>query len=199
MIRIAGIRKMNKKEKRLRDQRGFTIAETMVSLLIMSFICLAIGSGVPALQRLYEQVILISDAQIALTTTVTLMSDELRFATDVESPAANGGSTPFVSGNNGYRSYFQNYTITDSNHSIKLICEKSPENRETIDLMSEAALAKRLGVRFTSYSYNDATGLWTIKGLEVVDRWNVSEDPANPGPKVLAREEQDISIRRINR
>ena len=78
------LHKLNKRE-------GFSLTEMLATVLIMGFVGIIITTGAATVQRVYRKVVAHANAQTALTTTITLMKDQLAFA-DPES-VGNGSET----------------------------------------------------------------------------------------------------------
>ncbi len=67
-----------------RRDAGFTLAETLLAVLIMSIIFTAVGGGVIVLKNNYEKVTQRAQAQVLLATTVSAMNADLESATAVK-------------------------------------------------------------------------------------------------------------------
>ena len=83
------LHKLNKRE-------GFSLTEMLATVLIMGFVGIIITTGAATVQRVYRKVVAHANAQTALTTTITLMKDQLAFA-DPES-IGDGSETGAFSG-----------------------------------------------------------------------------------------------------
>ena len=78
MIRMNRIRvKLNK------FSSGFSLAETLVALLIVLMVSSILVAGLPAAFQAYSKVVDGANAQVLLSTGATRIRDELGFATDV--------------------------------------------------------------------------------------------------------------------
>lgn len=78
------LHKLNKRE-------GFSLTEMLATVLIMGFVGIIITTGAATVQRVYRKVVAHANAQTALTTTITLMKDQLAFA-DPESIGDGSGT-----------------------------------------------------------------------------------------------------------
>ena len=76
---------------KLNKRHGFSLTEMLATVLIMGFVGIIITTGAATVQRVYRKVVAHANAQTALTTTITLMKDQLTFA-DPES-VGNGSET----------------------------------------------------------------------------------------------------------
>lgn len=65
---------------KLNNRRGFSLTEMLATVLIMGFVGIIITTGAATVQRVYRKVVAHANAQTALTTTITLMQDQLAFA-----------------------------------------------------------------------------------------------------------------------
>lgn len=82
---------------KLNKRHGFSLTEMLATVLIMGFVGIIITTGAATVQRVYRKVVAHANAQTALTTTITLMKDQLAFA-DPES-IGNGSETGTGFGN----------------------------------------------------------------------------------------------------
>lgn len=71
--------------RRLKRQSGFTLAETLLAILILMLVGIIVTSGIPAAQNAYNKVVLGANAQAMLSTAVTALRDELGTAWQVKS------------------------------------------------------------------------------------------------------------------
>jgi len=73
---------MGAKEK-LRGQRGFSLAETLLAVLILLLVSVIVATGMPAAKNAYERVVVASNAQALLSTAATSLRNELGTAWNV--------------------------------------------------------------------------------------------------------------------
>lgn len=76
---------------KLNKRHGFSLTEMLATVLIMGFVGIIITTGAATVQRVYRKVVAHANAQTALTTTITLMKDQLAFA-DPESIGDGSGT-----------------------------------------------------------------------------------------------------------
>lgn len=69
--------------KRLKNQSGFTLAETLLAVLILLLVSVIVATGMPAARNAYDKVILGANAQAMLSNAVTNLRDELGTAWQV--------------------------------------------------------------------------------------------------------------------
>lgn len=82
-------------EKRIREKlhssEGFTIAETLLSVLILLMCSSIVAMGVPVAKSAYEKVVLVSNAEVLLSTAISTLRNELGTAQEVEIMRAQSG------------------------------------------------------------------------------------------------------------
>lgn len=79
---------------KLNKRHGFSLTEMLATVLIMGFVGIIITTGAATVQRVYRKVVAHANAQTALTTTITLMKDQLAFA-DPQSIGDGSGTGAF--------------------------------------------------------------------------------------------------------
>ena len=62
-----------KLKKRLKNQAGFSLAETLLAVLIMLLVSVIVANGIPVARNVYNNVIVGANAQVLLSTTVTAL------------------------------------------------------------------------------------------------------------------------------
>ena len=67
---------IQKIRKKLNSKAGFNLAETLMTVLLMTIVLSAITAGIEAARRAYRNVRMKSDAQMLLATTITELSAE---------------------------------------------------------------------------------------------------------------------------
>ena len=69
--------------KKLQNKAGFTLAELLMTVLILLMVSSVVAVGVPAAANAYYKVVDAANAQILLSTTITQLRSELAYATNV--------------------------------------------------------------------------------------------------------------------
>ena len=69
--------------KRIRGNNGFTLAETLLAVIILLLAAGIVATGVPAARNAYEKVVLASNAEVLLSTTMSTLRNELGMAKDI--------------------------------------------------------------------------------------------------------------------
>lgn len=87
-----------KRLHRLKSQAGFTLAETLLAVLILLLVSGIVATGVPVAKNVYEKTIVAANAHVLLSTTVSALKDELGTAWDVD---VKPGSITYFSADTG--------------------------------------------------------------------------------------------------
>ena len=74
---------MKNMTSRIKQHNGFTLAETLMAVLILSMVTGIVAVGVPAATSAYKNAVDASHAQVLLSTTMTALRNELSTAKDV--------------------------------------------------------------------------------------------------------------------
>ena len=69
---------------KLKRAAGFTLAETLMTVLILLMVSAVVAGGMPAAMNAYRKAVDAANAQLLLSTTVNALRDELSTAWDVE-------------------------------------------------------------------------------------------------------------------
>lgn len=76
-----------------RSQRGFTLAETLVAMLLMSFVGLIVTGGIAMGARVYGRIVERSNAELLLSTTLLELRDQLDRVQEVRTVTNSGVTT----------------------------------------------------------------------------------------------------------
>lgn len=98
-----------KPRQKKRDAKGFTLAETLMAVLILLMVSGIVAAGIPVAKNAYQKVILSANAQTMLSTAVNALRDEIGTAWDVRvddvvGKTAAGTFITYNSANTGARS-----------------------------------------------------------------------------------------------
>ena len=168
-------------ERKLKKCRGFTLAETLLAIMILLMVSTIVATGIPAAKAAYEKVILASNAEVLLSTTISTLQNELGTAQDIDTPSGDSNtiitylnpsrgipSKIYVDGTNRiqFLRYFSADGLIDEDYSVpkQLITTQA----ETSDLL----------VTYDSAAYNKGTGILTISNLAVY----LNSDTAKSSP-----------------
>lgn len=166
------LHKLNKRE-------GFSLTEMLATVLIMGFVGIIITTGAATVQRVYRKVVAHANAQTALTTTITLMKDQLAFA-DPESITGSGTTISFQNLNSGEQTITLN-PGTDSgtaNRGFTLTYTAGDgtgtgtASTTTLPLLSDSAITSDLCVCFDTdggFTWDPTTKVITVTKLVAKD------------------------------
>ena len=194
---------MKRLKHKLNKKSGFTLAETLLAVLILLLVSTIVATGIPVAKNAYEKVILASNADVLLSTTINALRNELGTAQDVETVSTDNSDVKTVI------TYYNK-----SAQTISKICLKSnlPGTVDTSDpngtimyqryadtslskvgdaarLVSKAASNKNLYVTYQSVEYEN--GIITFNKLGVY-----RESDTNAENPLASRE--TVSIRVIS-
>lgn len=91
-------------KRKLKKRAGFSLAETMLAVLILLLVSGIVAAGIPAAKNAYLNVVVGANAQVLASTAINALRDELGMAWDVE-PDADGKGITYFSANTGARSH----------------------------------------------------------------------------------------------
>lgn len=89
-----------KLRQKLKSQMGFTLAETLLAVLILLLVSTIVANGIPAATKAYQKTVLAANAQSLMSTTVAALRDELGTAWDV---TVAGNEITYYSADTGNR------------------------------------------------------------------------------------------------
>ncbi|MBR6220467.1 MAG: prepilin-type N-terminal cleavage/methylation domain-containing protein [Clostridia bacterium] len=69
--------------RKLKNRKGFTLAETLLAVLILLLVSAIVANGIPVARNVYQRVVLAANAQDMMATAVSALRDELGTAWDV--------------------------------------------------------------------------------------------------------------------
>ena len=163
------------KKTRLLKKKGFTLAETLLAILILLMVTAVVAAGVPVAVHAYERVVMASNAQMLLSTTMTRMRDELGTATDISVATEDNVAVIRYTADNGRRCMirYEDNTAAAGNAAktvgIHLTENVNPESEGGYKhlLVTQQAATKSLYATFASVTYSN--GIVTVTGLQVIE------------------------------
>ena len=75
-----------KNNQKIHNRKGFTLAETLLAVLIQLMVSQIVATGIPVAKNAYEKVVLTSNAEVLLSTAVTALRNELGTAREIDIP-----------------------------------------------------------------------------------------------------------------
>ena len=140
---------------RINNKRGFSISEMLMVVMILSLIIVMLGSGVMVVKNSYEKITLKAEAQTLLSTAISKVSDEFRFAKYINADD-DPKAAKFVSGNLGYEIWLGNGDESNGQKGI-LICANAGAS---VQLLTDKTMTNRLTPSI-KYAYDKDANLFT--------------------------------------
>lgn len=165
-------RTVNKAKKIIRGNEGYTLAEVLMAVLIMLLVSSIVAAGIPVARNAYERVVLASNGEVVLSTTITALRNELGTAQKIEVNTANDEIVYYnPARGTTARIYFGPYTtskdITIQTIMIQHYYSKDSLSKGTgaVPLISEKSATADLYVACSKVTYKD--GIVTFENLSV--------------------------------
>lgn len=161
----------NKILRKLHSDKGFSIAELLVAILILLMVSSIVATGIPVAREAYQKVILASNADVLLSTTISTLRNELGTAQDVK---VDGTTITYYSPTRG--AYSQIYLDDNDDDAVVMFqryyfdptmeSEVAPSEEP---LITDAAMSDGLYVKYKSIDKpdSDGDGIMKIQGLAV--------------------------------
>ncbi len=162
-------------KNRLKSRGGFTLAETLLAVLIMLLVSVVVATGMPAATNAYNKVVLGANAKVMLSTAITALHDEIGTAWRVEKIPGDTTKIAYFNASTGAKSEL---SLDAADHSAIQI--KDYVSLGSSDLIHDdtkykpgkayhllADTSSGMYVTYTSIAYDDSTGIVTIAGLKV--------------------------------
>ena len=191
-------------KRKLRDRRGFTLAETLLAVLILLLVSVVVATGMPAVTNAYNKVILGANAKVMLSTAITALHDEIGTAWEVENPpVSETNNTPDTT----KLMYFNASTGAKSELSLDTADHNAIQIQDYVSLSGDlihdtnkageayhlvADKSSGMYVTYTDIAYDKNTGIVTITDLKVCKK---SDD----SPLVEYTGENGFTIRVISK
>lgn len=157
---------MKKSIKRLKE--GFTLAETLIAILILLMVSGLMAQGIPMAFNAYKKVSLAANANVLLSTTITELRDRLAYSKEIEVT----NKDVYFTSNNG-----REYKLSYSSEKGGLYVEDVTPNDTHKDsrlLVSNEAAAKELYVTYNE-AVLESNDYITFKGIEVHKKGSTAE------------------------
>ena len=133
---------------KIREKAGFSIAELLVAILILSMVSTVVAGGIPVARDAYNRITVAANAQVLLSTAIYSLRSELSMASEIEiqDDAICGYAICYRSGKNGHKSKIY-VGLAPSGEKAIMIQEfddeekpKKPTPRELVPGMSKDGL-----------------------------------------------------------
>ena len=170
MTRLMNLR--TELKQKLNKTKAFTIAETLVAIIILLMVSSIVAAGMPAAISAYKKVEIASDAELLMSTTISTLRNELGVSSNVE---VDPGKTEIT-----YYNGSGKMTSRISNSDNKIMLKRSAgsemsyesDDSETRLISDQLSTNSDLDITYESVEIND--DLVTFKKLKVYRSGNVS-------------------------
>ncbi len=144
-----------KAKRKQRNSAGFSLAETLMAVLILLMVSAVVAAGMPMAREAYEKAVDSANAQTLLSTTVAMLRGELSEAR-------------YISGDGTDELEFRN-TRTGVETKLGVGAEDIliTQLGVTRPLVTRQAATKRLSTSIDTFRYDPDTGIFTVEGLRV--------------------------------
>ena len=162
-----------------KNNKGFSLTELLVAVLILSMVSAVVAGGIPVAKDAYEKITVSANAQVMLSTTISALRNELCTASDlsveeVPKPKWVRYYNPSISnyskisiGKSNDETYQEKDTILIKHFSDKEPKEGEKDNTRT--LVSKAIGDGKLYVTYDEVLYDEGKGVITFTDLKVMD------------------------------
>lgn len=177
---------MNRLIRRIaHNQSGFSLTELLATILILTLATSVVATGIPVAQRAYEKVVVGSNAQLLLSTTIARLREELGSATYVDDNYSDNTIT-YQSGKTGFmRCIKQDYAVLSGETNPEafkriLLVTDTGDPSGTTPLVSVAA-STDLHVTYQEVARDESASGYVIKftNLKVIDNDDSSAEYAS--------------------
>ncbi len=149
-----------RRRKNKQSNRGFTLAETLLAVLILLLVSGIVAAGIPAVKNAYEKVVLASNAEVLLSTTITTLRNELGMARGIETPDDN--SVTYYHSDRGSESKI--YKAAEE-PGVIMFQRYQNNDYQPVQLISDKTATADLYVTYDSVEYS--SGIVKFSGLSV--------------------------------
>lgn len=157
-----------KKYFKNRKEAGFSLAETLMAVALLSLATGIVASGMSVVLDVYYKSIDVANAQVALSTTVTVLRDELSSAKNIE---VSSNEITYVNAHTGVLNKI--FNGDDTNIKLQAYANVESGNDAFLySIVSDKAITDSLNTSYDSVRYEN--GLIIIEGLKVTKKGNDS-------------------------
>ena len=191
---------MKKIVKKLKTNAGFTLAETLMTVLILLMVAGVVAEGLPSAVTAYSKAVDAANAQVLLSTTVNALRGELSTARDVH---FTGSDVIYISSATGSKTKIYKGKTDDNRDTIMIqdflkydesgpqYPDNNPNSNKPRSLVSKGAITNNLQVTYGDVKW----AKWHDKEIEtILDFQNITVKKDN---SILASID-DLYIRCLN-
>lgn len=154
--------------KKIKNRKGFTIAETLMAMLILLLMSALVAGGIPVAARVYTKAVDAANAQVFLSTTVTELRYTLCGAHDFEVETNSETKKIYFSDDTYGKMMIENHS-NDNDHGL-VLNYITTDKTVTLSrqLVSMQAATKNLSITYDNVEVAD--GKIKFSGLKVKDK-----------------------------
>ena len=182
---------------KIKNQSGFTLAETLMTVLIVLLASSVIAAGIPAASNAYMKAVDAANAQVLLSTTVNALRSELSTAWGVET---HDGNVEYYSSKTGAKTRLSlgddNIMVLDYVQYGGTTGQTDPNTHTVIpayELVSKKARDEKFKVSYSSPSV--ANGMVKFENVTVKDK--AGKEIASSGELSIRLLREDFTIPEI--
>ena len=158
---------------------GFSLAETLLAVLILLMVSSIVAAGIPSARNAYEKVVLTANADVLLSTTMTTLRNELGTATDIDIKTTEAGDDEitYFNSTRGSASRITLGPDPDSTPGVKTIVlyryigvpgvSVIESGAENIAMSSSSSNKRDLYVTYSKVEYDSVRNTITFSALSV--------------------------------
>ena len=166
--------------KRFNTAEGFSLAETLIAILIILLVSAVVAAGLPAAQRAYVNVLEAVDAHMFLSTTMTELRDELSTATEITVPTDNKEKIIYTNPITGKSSIsLEEGMFVITSYENLLDAEDAPAVKKERPLVSNAVKTPKLSLDY-EFDNEEKKALFTYSDGTVVIAPLIVKSDSNP-------------------
>lgn len=176
---------MRAMSKKLRKNRsGFSLSETLIAILILLMVSAIVAGALPTASSVFTKTVDTANAQILMSTAITVLRDELGTATRIN----EGTYTTFVEYMSGATGSWSKLEITQDGLQISSgkseASNGSTNYKDVRMLVSDKAATSKMQVFCESITKN-SDGTITVNNLAVRKKGSSAETAAIVGPRTV--------------
>ncbi len=162
------------------NNKGFTLTETLLTIVLVMMMTAAVAAGISIINSSMQKIQNKANAQVLLSTTVTLISDELKYATEVTTEGGKvfikssdtdawytyeNGSDDSIKGI--VRSYYTETINDDGNLTFQSTGVKT-------QVVTSQAQTNQLKTSIENLQFDSTKSVFKIGSLKVYDQKNTA-------------------------
>ncbi|WP_304509183.1 type II secretion system protein [Anaerotignum sp.] len=150
--------------KKLINQRGFSLFESMVALLIIALLTVGISTGVKAAAGIYKRSLFVSEGDVLAATLDTALSDVLRYSSSI---SEEDGTVQFT--NTNYSMVNGHLVLKDGWLYLNLTDEEADDASDpSLTLLLSGGIYSSMEIESFTLNYSDGvfSGNYVIQSKE---------------------------------